>query len=114
MVAAEFTAELLRTSADTSNDPILAFATQLDFLSRPPEKTVRSLVNKLAPVIFSDRAASGALTVRDMSDLIHIATAIHHNAAGFVTSENAILRASGYLHDTYKIDVIGVEEFASQ
>lgn len=112
MVAAEFTAELLRTSTDTNNDPVLAFASQLDFLSRPPEKTVRSLVNKLAPVIFPDRASRGTLTERDMSDLVHIATAIHHGAAGFVTSENAILRASGYLHDTYKIDVIGVEEFA--
>lgn len=112
MVAAEFTAELLRTSADTSNDPVLAFASQLDFLSSPPEKTVRSLIDKLARVIFPDRAARGTLTERDMSDLVHIATAIHHSAAGFVTSENAILRASGYLHDTHKIDVIGVEEFA--
>lgn len=112
MVAAEFTAELLRTSADTSNDPVLAFASQLDFLNRPPEKTVRSLVNKLAPVIFPDRAAHGTLTERDVSDLVHIATAIHYGAAGFITSENAILRASGYLHDTHRIDVIGVEEFA--
>ncbi|MBC7908249.1 MAG: GNAT family N-acetyltransferase [Rhodospirillaceae bacterium] len=112
MVAAEFTAELLRTSADTNNDPVLAFASQLDFLSKPPDKTVRSLVNKLAPVIFPDRAAREILTERDMSDLVHIATAIHHGAAGFVTSENAILRASGHLHDTHRIDVIGVEEFA--
>jgi GNAT superfamily N-acetyltransferase/predicted nucleic acid-binding protein len=112
MVAAEFTAELLRTSADVSNDPVLSFASQLDSLSRPSEKVVQSLVSKLAPVIFQDRAARGTLTERDMSDLVHIATAIHHSAAGFVTSENAILHASGYLHDTHKIDVIGVEEFA--
>lgn len=112
MVAAEFTAELLRTSADTSNDPVLAFASQLDVLSRPPEKTVRSLVSKLAPVVFPERAARGTLTERDKSDLIHVATAIHHGAAGFVTSENAILRASGYLNEIHKIDVIGVEEFA--
>lgn len=112
MVAAEFTAELMRTSIDTGNDPVLAFASQLDFLSKPPEKTVRSLVNKLAPVIFPERAGRGALTERDMSDLIHLATVIHHGAAGFVTSENAILRASRYLHEAHKIDVIGVEEFA--
>lgn len=112
MVAAEFTEELLRTSVDSNNDPVLAFASQLDFLSRPPEKTLRSLVSKLASVIFPDRAVRGTLTDRDKSDLIHIATAIHHGAAGFVTSENAILRASGYLHTTHKIDVIGVEEFA--
>ncbi|CAO3459421.1 hypothetical protein [Azospirillum argentinense] len=112
MVAAEFTAELLRTSVDISNDPLFAFASQLDFLSRPPEKIVRYLVKNLAPVVFPDRAARGILTERDMSDLIHVATAIHHGAAGFITSENAILRASSYLHDTHKIDVIGVEEFA--
>lgn len=112
MVAAEFTAELLRTSADTSNDPVLAFASQLDSLSRPPENILRSLVDKLALEIFPDRAARGTLTERDRSDLIHIATTIHHGAAGFVTSENAILRASAYLHDIHRIDVIGVEEFA--
>lgn len=112
MVSAEFTEELIRTSTDTNNDPVLAFARQLDFLSRPPEKTVRSLNSKLASVIFPDRASRKALTERDISDLVHIATAIHHGAAGFVTSENAILRASSYLHDTYGIDVIGVEEFA--
>ena len=112
MVAAEFTAELVRTSTDTSNDPVLAFASQLDCLSRPPEEIVRALVNKLAPVVFPDHAARGSLTKQDMSDLVHIATAIHHGAAGFITSENAILRANGYLHDSYKIDVIGVEELA--
>lgn len=112
MVAAEFTEELLRTSTDTSNDPVLAFASQLDSLSRPPDKVLRPLVNMLASVIFHERAARGTLTERDMSDLVHIATAIQHRAAGFVTSENAILRASGYLHDAHKIDVIGVEEFA--
>jgi predicted nucleic acid-binding protein/GNAT superfamily N-acetyltransferase len=112
MVAAEFTAELIRTSTDTKNDPILAFASQLDFLSRPPDKTVQSLVKKLSPIIFPERASRGTLTERDTSDLVHIATAIHHGAAGFVTSENAILRASNYLHDTHRIDVIGVEEFA--
>lgn len=112
MVAAEFAAELLRTSEDTSNDPVLAFAKQLDFLSSPPEKTIRSLSKKLAFEIFPDRAARGTLTDRDISDLAHIATAIHHSAAGFITSEKAILRASAYLHDTHKIDVIGVEEFA--
>lgn len=112
MVSAEFTAELLRTSPDTNNDPVLAFSSQLDFLSRPPEKIVSSLANRLAPMIFPERAAREALTERDVSDLVHIATAIHHGAAGFITSEKAILRASGYLHDTHRIDVIGVEEFA--
>lgn len=112
MVAAEFTAELMRTSLSRDSDPILAFASQLDSLSRPPNDAVISLTNALAPVIFPDRAIRKTLSERDRSDLVHIATAIHHGAAGFITSENAILSASIFLNDTYKIDVISVEEFA--
>jgi GNAT superfamily N-acetyltransferase/predicted nucleic acid-binding protein len=112
MVAAEFKAELMRTSLSINNDPILAFAKQLDCLSRPPDQDVTSLIDKLAPAIFSERAARKSLSARDRSDLVHIATAIHHGAAGFITSEMAILRASSFLYETYKIDVIGVEEFA--
>lgn len=112
MVAAEFAKELLRTSRDPGNDPVLAFAAQADSLSRPPEKVVRSLIAKLAPAIFAERFHQGILTDRDRSDLTHIATAIHHRAAGFITSEKAILRAHAHLHDTWNLSVVGVEEFA--
>jgi GNAT superfamily N-acetyltransferase/predicted nucleic acid-binding protein len=112
MVADEFTQELLRTSSDPNNDPILAFAAQLGSLSRPPEKEVRSLTTKLAPIIFPDRSRQNTMTERDSSDLIHIATAIYHRAAGFITSEKAILRAHSYLNEKWNFDVISVEEFA--
>lgn len=112
MVAAEFTEELLRTSIDTANDPILAFAKQLDCLSKPPNHVVDSIISELAPVIFPGRTARKSLSERDRSDLVHIATAIHHGAAGFITSENAILRARNFLCENYNIDVSGVEEFA--
>lgn len=112
MVAAEFAKELLRTSNNPDNDPILAFARRADSLAPPPEKELRPLVSKLAPAIFSERHQQGVLTEQDKSDLRHIATAIHHRAAGFITSENAILRARPYLLEAWGLDVIGVEEFA--
>ncbi len=112
MVAEEFAKELLRTSKDPANDPVLAFASRAASLPQPPEKDLRPLVSKLAPLIFPERHQQGVLTEQDRSDLKHIATAIHHRAAGFITSENAILRARLHLLEVWNLDVIGVEEFA--
>jgi len=41
-----------------------------------------------------------------------LATAIHHEASGFVTGEKAILRARGVLQSKYSLDVVGANEFA--
>lgn len=112
MVAAEFREELLRTSKDQNNDPLLSFASQLACLRRPQAQRLKSLTAELAPAIFPERWRQGLLTERDRSDLIHVATAIDHEAAGFITSEKAILRARAHLHDTWNLDVVGVEEFA--
>jgi len=70
------------------------------------------LILQLSPNIFPERSLQNILTGRDQSDLRHIATAIHHHAAGFITSEKAILRARAYLNEVWKIDVVGIEEFA--
>lgn len=111
MVAAEFAQELLRTSKGRNDDPILAFASRADSLSQPPEKNLRSLILNLAPIIFPERHRQDVLTEQDRSDLKHVATAIYHQAAGFITSENAILRARLQLLEIWNLDVIGVEEF---
>lgn len=112
MVAAEFAKELQRTSKDLGNDPVLAFASRADSLRQPPEKDLRPLIVRLAPAIFPERHRQDILTEQDRSDLKHIATAIHHRAAGFITSEDAILRARPYLLEVWNLDVIGVEEFS--
>ncbi|GGF28849.1 hypothetical protein GCM10011611_38670 [Aliidongia dinghuensis] len=113
MVAEEFAKELLRTSKSPNNDPVLAFAARADCLSQPSETNLRPMLAKLAPAIFPERHRQGALKEQDWSDLKHISTAIYHRAAGFITSENAILRASQYLLEVWNLDVIGVEEFAT-
>jgi len=43
---------------------------------------------------------------------VHLATAICHKAAGFITGEKAILRARTDLQAKYSLDVVGAEEFA--
>tara|TARA_R110000787_G_scaffold206032_3_gene316261 strand:- start:1143 stop:2489 length:1347 start_codon:yes stop_codon:yes gene_type:complete len=53
------------------------------------------------------------LTEQDRSDIRHLSTAIHHQAAGFITSEKAILRANDQLRTEFRLDVIGLEDFAS-
>lgn len=111
-VTEEFIAELQRTSAPSPNDPILEFALQLPRLPRPPDQALRTTTQQLAAVVFPHRAAQGALSTQDQSDLVHLATAIHHKADGFVTGEKALLRARDNLQSTFGLDVVGVVDFA--
>jgi len=69
------------------------------------------MIATLAGLIFPERTRSGTLTGQDRSDLLHIATAIHHRVAGFITGERAILRAREELNQLYSIDVVGAAEF---
>lgn len=110
-VTGEFIEELKRHS--TSPDPVLEFALQLPILPQPLRQDIVATLSLLAAEIFPDRARRGSLTDRDRSDLIHLATAIAHEAAGFITSEKAILRSRGYLQEQYGIDVVGVSEMAA-
>lgn len=112
MIAEEFVSELKRTSYDTKDDPALTFAMQLNRLPHPPDSFIQQISPELASIIFSDRAAKKSLTVQDESDLLHLATAIHHKVTGFITSEKAILKAAITLREKYRIDIVGVDEFA--
>ena len=111
-VSEEFVQELRRTSIPNTADPLLALALELPRLS-PPCKTVQDkIVEELATLVFPHRGEHSALTIQDCSDLVHLATAIHHKAAGFVTGEKSILRARENLRQRYGIEVVGVGEFA--
>lgn len=112
MIADEFVKELERTSRGPGVDPVLDFALALPVLKRPPEDQVENLVSAIASKIFPARTREARLTPQDRSDLIHLATAIHHQAYGFVTSEKAITTNSRFLFDNYSIRVFDVAEFA--
>ena len=108
----EFIRELERTSTPTPTDPILELALKLPRLQMPPSELASHIILELGTVLFPDAVASGTLRVQDQSDLVHLATAIHNKASGFVTSEKAILRARSILQSKYSLDVIGASEFA--
>lgn len=110
-VTGEFIEELKRHSQPP--DPILEFALRLPILPQPIEKDATTILSSLAMQIFPERAKLNKLTLQDCSDLVHLATAIVHNAAGFITSEKAILGARGFLQHTYGLDVVGVGEMAA-
>lgn len=110
-VTGEFIEELRRHSQQP--DPVLAFALTLPVLAQPIEADILPMLSTLQHRIFPARAAQGQLTVQDKSDLVHLATAIVHKAAGFVTGEKAILEARDFLKEQYGLDVIAAAELAA-
>jgi GNAT superfamily N-acetyltransferase len=114
-VTEELIEELQRTShaGQGTPDPILEMATKLPRIARPPESEIIRLTDKLGKMIFPERTTQGRLTDQDRSDLIHLITSIHHQVAGFITAEKAVLRASEELRSTYGINIMGPDEFAA-
>ena len=113
LVTQEFLNELERTRRSGGSDPALEFALQLPVLRLPPEDLLNQLVLDLAALIFPSRANSSALSVHDRSDLVHLATAVHHEAAGFVTSEEGLIKKRDRIYGRYGVDVIHVTYSAS-
>jgi predicted nucleic acid-binding protein len=112
VVAEEFTVELRRSFKPNAPDPVYEFALQLPTIPPPEHSRLLALTTELAGIVFPQRAANGSLSVQDNSDLIHLATAIHHSASGFVTAENALVAVADAVETSYGIRVIHVEQFA--
>jgi GNAT superfamily N-acetyltransferase/predicted nucleic acid-binding protein len=111
-VAQEFIRELERSRVPGQRDPVLEFARGLPQFPPVPGEAAERLFLELSMLVFPERARRGELRDRDRSDLLHLITAIHHKANGFVTSEQGILRRRAALRANYGIDVIGVTELA--
>lgn len=113
VVTAEFVEELERSSAGRQSDPALEFAEQLPTLSRPDETTLGQLITELRRIVFPNVTESTGLSTHNKSDLIHIATAIHHSVQAFVTSDEDLLQARELIHARWGVKVLRVSEFAS-
>jgi len=111
-VTEEFIRELERTSIPAPTDPILELALRLPRLQTPPAERLTQIVEQLGVLLFPDEVSAGTLRQQDQSDLAHLATAIYHQASGFITGEKAILRARDALQSTFSLDVVGANEFA--
>jgi GNAT superfamily N-acetyltransferase/predicted nucleic acid-binding protein len=112
-VTEEFIKELERTSIPDPTDPILEMARRLPRLKAPPLQILDQIVMELRTVLFPNETLTRTLRSQDQSDLVHLATAIHHKASGFVTGEKAILRSREALQSRYSLDVLGANEFAN-
>lgn len=111
MVTEEFKNELRRTGS-TGSDPILEFASQLPTLPAPQNGVSGAILDQLAAIVFPGRAKTGALTVQDQSDLIHLAIAAHHKITAFVTAEDALVQASQQIETAFGIKVVHVKDLA--
>lgn len=111
-VAPEFINELQNASLPNCDDPLLDFAAGLPQFPIPPELDINRTVMELGSIVFPEKTRQGRLKARDQSDLRHLATAIHHRAAGFVTSEKAILRCQRLIRERFELDVVGPTELA--
>ncbi len=112
VIAEEFLDELKRSSSQFPDDPHLRLALQMEILPTPKRKKIESIEGSLSGIIFKEKKDKGTLSIQDKSDLRHLATAIHHNIQGFITSEKAILRQHDHLRSNYGLDVLGVTDFS--
>ena len=105
-VTSEFTKELERHSDDQNNDPVLGFARVLPTLPSPKPESLNPLIEKLKNILSQGTPKTGKRMVNDQSDLIHLASCIHHRAYGFVTRDSAILQRATEFHTQYGLRVV--------
>ena len=105
-VSAELRDELVRTAAAAPrSDPMHTWAAIFITFPSPPKTETDRLVAELGTAIFPQRSRDGSYTANELSDLTHLATAVHHRLAGFITNDDAILNAGKQIEATFAIQV---------
>lgn len=105
-LSAELKTELLRTTAAAPHsDPMHAWAAVFVTFPLPPEAEKNRLIDALGAMVFPHRAITG-YSANDLSDLTHLATAVHHRLTGFITNDDAILAAGKQIEAVFDIHVI--------
>ena len=106
-ISSEIAEELKRTAHDSKTDPMGAYISVFPAFPLAESVSVSNLLGELASIVFPGRALSDAAK----SDLRHLATAIEHDLAGFITNDRAILSASSEIHGRYGLQVISPAAF---
>lgn len=106
-ISDEIREELRRTAQPGRTDPMAAYVSIFPSFPLADEEKSRALLEELAALVFPGRA----LVDRERSDLRHLATAIAHNLAGFITSDSAVLAASSSIQEKYGARVISPSAF---
>jgi len=110
-LSTEFDNELKRSATGGKTDPMQGLGQVFPKFAVPPDGVMEQLTQEIAPVVFPERFAADALTANDLSDLRHLATAIHHKLTGLVTSDGAIRDAAAMLRLRYGIEVLSPSAF---
>ena len=106
VVTSEFARELERHSRQ-SDDPVLKLARALPTLPEPGRDVLKPLVEDLRREVLATGAPkTGSRAANDASDLVHLASCIHHRVYGFITRDGPILRRAEDLHEKYNLRVI--------
>lgn len=100
-VTSEFVKELERHTADHQPDPVLEFARRLPTLPDVDPESAKPIVEDLRTLLWPGTRKTGRQAANDASDLIHLASCIHHKAYGFVTRDATILQRAADLHQKY-------------
>lgn len=107
-VTPEFQEELQRNKR--ASDPIFALAeTALPVLDR--FDAIADLLDDLRKLVFPDRSKDRKGAVQDSSDLRHLAYCILNERTGFITNENALLRAKDDLQAKYGLALYSPSDF---
>lgn len=110
-ITAEIVAELENHSRPDEPDPILNLCRAIPTLRLPDKKTLMRLRQELLPIVFPEKAHQSSLKANDEADLRHLATAIEENVVGFITSDEAILRAADKLNSLYNLSILSPSTF---
>lgn len=102
-ISSEIVTELNRTAQGGKTDPMLSFAATLPSFPTPPTEEWKRLSPMLAALVFPERHESGSLSDNDKSDLMHLATAIHHGLPGLITSDGRILDRATELRRSFGV-----------
>jgi predicted transcriptional regulator/GNAT superfamily N-acetyltransferase len=109
-VTPEFQEELRRNKR--ASDPIFALAeTALPVLDRVDASALADLLEDLRKLVFPDRTKNRKGAVQDSSDLRHLAYCILNERSGFITNENALLRARDGLQAKYGLALYSPSDF---
>jgi len=110
-ISAELSAELHRTATPGRTDPMQAYTKIFPTFSLLTSQDWEQLLPSLATLVFPRKEAA-QLSENDKSDLRHLATAVQHRLAGFITNDTAILDAATQIKEQFNIQVVSPTAFA--
>jgi GNAT superfamily N-acetyltransferase len=106
-VSGELRTELVRTASSAKrSDPVHSWAAIFITFPVPPAAEKNELVRALGYLVFPKKARDQTFSANDLSDLTHLATAVHHRLTGFITNDDAILVAADQIEAKFAIHVI--------